>query len=151
MSELKGQAALDFLMTYGWAILLIIIIIGALFALGIFDINTLMGSRAVGFTQIGVAAWRVDGSGVLTAQFTNHVGTDVRIDSVKWTYRGTDTINSSVATSIANGATTSTLTLGAVPGITTGTSYSMAMVISYVDLSTNFTYSSGGTLTGKSG
>jgi len=32
----KGQAAMEYLMTYGWAILIIIVVIGALFAMGVF-------------------------------------------------------------------------------------------------------------------
>src|SRR3989344_1500434 len=33
--KLKGQTALEYLMTYGWAILIVIIVVGALFALGL--------------------------------------------------------------------------------------------------------------------
>ena len=36
-SSSKGQAAMEFLMTYGWAILIVIIAIGALYALGVFS------------------------------------------------------------------------------------------------------------------
>lgn len=36
----KAQAATEFLMTYGWTILIIMIVIGLLFALGVFDIKT---------------------------------------------------------------------------------------------------------------
>jgi uncharacterized protein (UPF0333 family) len=32
----KGQAAMEYLMTYGWAILIIIVVVGALFAMGVF-------------------------------------------------------------------------------------------------------------------
>ncbi len=33
----KSQAAMEFLMTYGWAIMIIFIVVGSLFYLGIFD------------------------------------------------------------------------------------------------------------------
>ena len=36
MLKKKAQAALEYLMTYGWAILVIVIVIAALYALGIF-------------------------------------------------------------------------------------------------------------------
>ncbi len=36
----KGQAAMEFLMTYGWAILVVLIALGALFFLGVFDPKT---------------------------------------------------------------------------------------------------------------
>jgi len=35
LGKLKGQTALEYLMTYGWAILIVIIVVGALFALGL--------------------------------------------------------------------------------------------------------------------
>lgn len=38
------------LTTYGWAFLLILLVIGILFALGIFNINNFLGSKAMGFT-----------------------------------------------------------------------------------------------------
>jgi hypothetical protein len=37
---LKAQSAMEYLMTYGWAILIIAVVLGALFSLGIFGANT---------------------------------------------------------------------------------------------------------------
>jgi hypothetical protein len=36
---LRAQAALEYLMTYGWAILIIVIAIGALYAMGVFNVG----------------------------------------------------------------------------------------------------------------
>ena len=36
----KGQAAMEFLMTYGWAILIVIAVVAALFAMGVFKLPT---------------------------------------------------------------------------------------------------------------
>jgi len=35
----KGQAAMEYLMTYGWAILIIIVVVAALYAMGVFKIG----------------------------------------------------------------------------------------------------------------
>jgi hypothetical protein len=35
----KGQTAMEYLMTYGWAILIIIVVVAALYAMGIFNIK----------------------------------------------------------------------------------------------------------------
>ena len=43
----KGQAAMEFLMTYGWAILAAIIAIGVLAYFGVFNPSRLAGSAAV--------------------------------------------------------------------------------------------------------
>ncbi|MCH7535590.1 MAG: hypothetical protein IH948_07580 [Bacteroidetes bacterium] len=149
---MKGQSALDFLMTYGWALLLIVIVIGALFALGVFDISSFVGSRATGFAQVSVDAWRVDGNGNLTIQFANHVGKDIQLDNATVIFRGAETAFSLGPTNVSVGDATSTLSLGNIPGLTDGTSYTLQMIIRYTDLTANFSgYQSSGTLAGVSG
>ncbi|MDI6825574.1 MAG: hypothetical protein QMD36_00015 [Candidatus Aenigmarchaeota archaeon] len=37
--RIKGQTAMEYLMTYGWAILIIIVVVAALYAMGIFSIK----------------------------------------------------------------------------------------------------------------
>jgi len=36
----KGQAAMEYLMTYGWAILIVIVVVAALYAMGVFRIGS---------------------------------------------------------------------------------------------------------------
>lgn len=38
----KGQAAMEYLMTYGWAILIVIVVVAALYAMGVFKIGGTM-------------------------------------------------------------------------------------------------------------
>jgi hypothetical protein len=52
----KAQAAMEYLMTYGWAILIVIIVAAALYALGVFNPATWTGDRATGFTNLGAPA-----------------------------------------------------------------------------------------------
>ena len=49
----KGQSAMEYLMTYGWAILIVIIVAAALYALGVFNPATFAGRTTTGFTQLG--------------------------------------------------------------------------------------------------
>jgi hypothetical protein len=37
--RIKGQTAMEYLMTYGWAILIIIVVVAALYAMGVFSIK----------------------------------------------------------------------------------------------------------------
>ncbi len=46
----KGQGALEYLMTYGWAILVIVIVVAALFALGILNPGTYVQENCRGLT-----------------------------------------------------------------------------------------------------
>ncbi len=43
----KAQSAMEYLMTYGWAILIIAVVLGALFQLGVFSGSSLTGSACV--------------------------------------------------------------------------------------------------------
>lgn len=60
----KGQTALEYLMTYGWAILIVIIAIGALYALGLTKPCRWVGTQISGFTGGGfeVSTPRFDAS-----------------------------------------------------------------------------------------
>lgn len=55
----KGQAAMEFLMTYGWAILAAIIAIGVLAYFGVFNPSRLAGSAAVVNAPLNVRAFNV--------------------------------------------------------------------------------------------
>ena len=146
---MKGQAALDFLMTYGWAILLVILVAGALFTLGIFDVGSMVGNRAVGFTQVAVDAFKVDSSGLLTIKVQNQVGTDIRIDYVNATYLGTTVGNSSLGTmNLGIGSSSPTITVGDIGDVSSGNSYTIALKIGYTDLNSDFPYVESGTLNG---
>jgi len=45
--QMKAQSAMEYLMTYGWAILIIAVVLGALFSLGVFSGSNLLGSACV--------------------------------------------------------------------------------------------------------
>ena len=45
--SLKAQSAMEYLMTYGWAILIIAVVLGALFSLGVFNGNNVLGTACV--------------------------------------------------------------------------------------------------------
>lgn len=51
----KGQTALEYLMTYGWAILIVIIAVGALYGLGLTKPCRWVGTQVSGFSGGGFA------------------------------------------------------------------------------------------------
>lgn len=58
MTRIKAQSAMEFLMTYGWAILIISVVLGALFSLGVFSSASLTGTTctaSTGYLCKGVA------------------------------------------------------------------------------------------------
>ena len=147
----KGQSALDFLMTYGWALLLIVLAVGALFALGVFNMGSFVGARAVGFTQIGIAAWRIDSSGNFTMQLANRAGTDVNVTNITARYLNAN-YTALPNVSISNGATSPTQSINmSGAGADAGATYSIPVAITYTDKLTGFVYMTSGTLTGEVG
>jgi len=80
----KGQGAMEYLMTYGWAILVVMIVGIVMWQLGIFN----MGGTTVtstGFAKIKpqLAATGIDRNGNANAIFTNGVGTTINFLSGK--------------------------------------------------------------------
>ncbi len=64
----RGQGALEYLMTYGWMILIVVVIGGALYALGVFDPTTWVTSkRAIGFASFQVKDWKLTPSETIGA------------------------------------------------------------------------------------
>lgn len=53
-NNLKGQNALEYLMTYGWAILIVIIVVGALYALGLTQPCKWVGTQVREFADFKV-------------------------------------------------------------------------------------------------
>lgn len=145
----KAQAGLDFLMTYGWALLLIVLVVGALFALGIFDLGSFTGSKASGFAQVGVVGWQLTSAGAFTMQFENHAGTNINVTEINATL-GTQSLNYSTEFTLDNGQQSSSIAVGTFsnPG-NSGTSYDIAVEIAYTDTETGFDYRDSGTVTGK--
>ena len=46
----KAQSAMEYLMTYGWAILIIAVVLGALFSLGVFSSSNLLGTACIAYS-----------------------------------------------------------------------------------------------------
>ncbi|MDE1846336.1 MAG: LamG domain-containing protein [Candidatus Micrarchaeota archaeon] len=51
-SQRKAQSAMEYLMTYGWAILIIAVVLGALYQLGVFNPSTFQGKAQPGNCQV---------------------------------------------------------------------------------------------------
>ena len=45
--KLKAQSAMEYLMTYGWAILIIAVVLGALFSLGVFSTGSFLSNACI--------------------------------------------------------------------------------------------------------
>jgi len=81
MFSKKAQAAMEFLMTYGWAILVVLIVIGVFWQLGVFN-NLLVSEKCViGGGWLNCKDYLVEGDKI-TLQVQNAVGTDLEVSLV---------------------------------------------------------------------
>jgi uncharacterized protein (UPF0333 family) len=147
----KGQAALDFMMTYGWAIVLVVIIAVAMFAMGLFDPSNFIGSKAAGFAGATVTGWSMDSAGTFTIKVINNVGNPISLTGINVTIGSTSinipVSNATIAVSENSGILTSTT--GAFGAQAPNSGYTAKVNIKYTDMNANFPYVSSGTLTAK--
>ena len=150
MNSRKGQAALDFLMTYGWAIALVVIIAAVLFALGVFDVSNFVGNKASGFSGVAVAGWQMGTNGVLAMKLSNQVGQQISINSVSVIVGQSNSTLSGLPVQLSTGQSTGILnTSSSLGNFNNSAGYTAQVTIGYTDLSAGFNYTTTGTLTGK--
>ena len=82
MNNKKGQAALEFLMTYGWAILVVLVAIGALAFFGVLSPDKFLPAKCT--LQPGLAC--IDHQvtpGVISVVVKNGYGSDITVTDVR--------------------------------------------------------------------
>ena len=105
-NRMKAQSAMEYLMTYGWAILIVIIVAAALYALGIFNPATYTGRIPTGFTTLGTPSdWDLDSTGDFSVILNNRLADQITVYSVTATM-GSDTDTNTTQFSISPGEIT---------------------------------------------
>lgn len=73
----RGQAAMEFLMTYGWAILVVLAAIGALAYFGVLSPDNFLPDKCTISPQFYCSEWRVSTDGTVLMEIQNNVGRTV--------------------------------------------------------------------------
>ncbi|MCK4808221.1 MAG: hypothetical protein KAS90_01230 [Candidatus Aenigmarchaeota archaeon] len=112
-----GQSATEYLMTYGWAILAIVVVAGVLWNMGLFGGGS-CGNSVTGFagTQVSVKDYALTNAGVLTLNLRNAAGETVTLTSVTVgaeTITNTTSYDVSTAGAVVSGTGGETGTAGA--------------------------------------
>jgi len=87
--EKRGQAAMEFLMTYGWAILAAVITIGVLAYFGVFSPGKYVSGTTIVNPPFYANAFNIKDTGV-TLELKNNGGEDYVIQSLEVTNCGTN-------------------------------------------------------------
>ena len=144
----KGQSALEYLMTYGWAILIIIIVGGVLYYYGVFSPSKLVGESKVGFSKVQVDTWAVDATNDdIKFIFENRAGKQINITNVN--VGGTST---PAAILMNSGSKSTGFETVDCPSINSGDAYKWDITITYcmpeLDINCLTLLTSTGTLSG---
>jgi hypothetical protein len=78
MIPLRGQSAVEYMMTYGWGILVVLIAGIVIWQMGIFVPQTPTPDKR-GFSQVTPLDWSLTPTGILTVVIQNNAGTIVKV------------------------------------------------------------------------
>ena len=95
----RSQSALEYMMTYGWAILVIVIVAGVLYSLGIFSPSSSLSTTITGFSGFVGTQADCTPSGVLVLSLNDALGNPIFIKYANSTYNG-KTFSSNVSETI---------------------------------------------------
>ena len=147
----KSQAALEFLMTYGWAILVVLVAIGALAYFGVLNPDKFLPSKCtlpagIACTDFkltaGLIASGPDANGIVTIVLRNGMGfdaTDVSVTVTGCTTNGAGTL--------ANGQQNSFSSSGCT--LTGGSKFSGDVNVTYTNADTNLVHKVQGSITAR--
>lgn len=153
---------MEYLMTYGWAILIVIIVAAVLFSLGVFDPGAYTTTSAVGFPgfNVPVNSYAVQSSNDnITWKLTNGVGATVNVTAISLTlgpHEDTDCFTQIGKRALMKPGETITIIcdingdIATASSITAGTSYSARIELTYDNIDGGWTgIQSAGTLVGQ--
>jgi len=78
----KLQSAMEYLMTYGWAILLLGIVLASLYALGLFSPSSFVQSQCLLQANFGCMNAYITSSGILTVNIEQNTQSPINITSI---------------------------------------------------------------------
>ena len=102
----KSQSALEYLMTYGWAILIIVIVAGVLYSFGVFNPSSSTSTSVSGFSSLGVtqaACVNSVNNQILELYVSNSVGYPVNVTKINVTGNNGITVSQNVSSILSAG------------------------------------------------
>src|SRR3989338_937277 len=131
----KSQAALEFIMTYGWAILVVLVAIGALSYFGVLDPGKFLPSRCTLPSGLACADFEARDGGPGAKEIEVSFRNDLGYDITSVTVRASGCTTSASVTSIKNGASPSTVNIQDC-SFTIGQKYSGQINVSFTNADT---------------
>ncbi len=144
----RSQSALEYMMTYGWAILVIVIVAAVLYSLGIFSPSSSLSTTITGFSNLGTVNAVCLGGTSFTISMGDSTGYLINITQINLTSSSGKTTYSPNILIQPNSIQTVTVPSSSL--CSPGARYSVSAVISYLEPGQVFQgpYTSTGTVAG---
>ena len=144
----KSQSALEYMMTYGWAILVIVIVAAVLYSLGIFSPSSSLSTTITGFSNLGTVNAVCLGGTSFTISMGDSTGYPINVTEINLTSSSGKTTYSPNILIQPNSIQTVTVPSSSL--CTSGARYSVSAVVSYLEPGQIFPgpYTSTGTVAG---
>jgi hypothetical protein len=144
----RSQSALEYMMTYGWAILVIVIVAAVLYSLGIFSPSSSLSTTITGFSNLGTVNAVCLGGTSFTISIGDSTGYPINVTEINLTSSSGKTTYSPNILIQPNSIQTVTVPSSSL--CSPGARYSISAVVSYLEPGQIFPgpYTSTGTVAG---
>lgn len=164
--HIRSQSAIEYLTTYGWAILIIAVVLVALFELGLFNPSSFVNTTCTFPAQFGcLSAILTASSGILNVTLQQATQSNINVTAIGCNNQDTVSNMVVISNTVSPGASSSnvlTLTIGGAASftvqcyqngsfvsVTPGSVYKGYVLVNYTTISTSFPHTASGTLVAK--
>ncbi len=107
MRTIKGQAAVEYLMNYGWAVLILAIIIGVIFFTRVFNPNYFVMEECYAGPSFGCQSQLISGvTTKLAINISNRLSYPINLKSIKFTSENLGTVSNITDINLSSGNST---------------------------------------------
>ncbi len=100
MGARRAQSAMEYLMTYGWAILIIAVVLSALFMLGLFNPSTFVSSQCIFPAEFSCISSYLSTSGLLTVNIEQAVSAPINVTAIGCNTNATTTFMETITPAV---------------------------------------------------
>ena len=100
----RSQSALEYMMTYGWAILIIVIVAAVLYSLGIFSPSSSISATITGFAGLGSVSAQCFPGGGLVLSLSDSLGVPIQVTKINTTNQNGKPVSANFSTTVSPGS-----------------------------------------------
>ncbi len=94
---MKGQAAIEYLMTYGWAVLILVSVLGLLYSMGVLNPQSYAQEECIFQPSLRCDSLSLDPNGNVKVSLINGMGFPINLNDYSISYKGQECSSTSAA------------------------------------------------------